>query len=216
MQQHEECDDLPDFRRLQALMNGDGAEIRQQFVFAGLLLTIFERFKNWIVNRVEEFLSRGFVVKDGKLTFTRSEEFKALIKDKGSGEAGQHGNKVFRAALYWLHDLQAIDRAELDHIERLYILRNEIGHELFGIIADDRKRPIRLIDVVMALSIYIKVVRWWIKEIEAEIHPDMTPEKYESANWDEAESSDTLFLRLILQRSLADNAEWEALQKALL
>lgn len=211
--EHEEPDDLPDFKRLQAIMDGDGSEIRQQFIFAGLLLTIFERFKGYVVNRVDEFLARGFVVNDDNLTFKRSEEFETLIKEKGSGEPGQHGNRVFRAALHWLHDLRAIDKDELDHVERLYTLRNEIGHELFGIIADDRKRPIELFDVVMALSIYVKVVRWWIREIEAAIDPDMTPKKCESTDWDEAESSDTFFLRLILQRALTDNAEWQTLQK---
>lgn len=57
-------------------------------------------------------------------------------------------------------------------------------------------------------------MRWWVKEIEAAIDPDMTQEKYDSANWDEVESMDTVFLRLILQKSLTGDPEWEALQKA--
>ena len=96
------------------------------------------------------------------------------------------------------------------------MLRNAIGHELFAIVADDRKPPIRASDVAMALGIYMKVVRWWIKEIEAATDPDMTREEHDNINWDEAESTDTAFLRLILQKSLAGDPEWETLQQAVL
>ncbi|MEA2908506.1 MAG: hypothetical protein QOJ15_587 [Bradyrhizobium sp.] len=215
MQQHDENNRSVDFKRLQAIIDGDGSEIRQQFIYAGLLLTIFERFKDYVVDRVDEFLAHRFEVRDGDLIFTRSEEFKAIIKEKGMGDAGQHRNKDFRAALRWLHGFNAIDQAELDHVERLYGLRNEIGHELFRIVADDAKAPIQIIDVVMTLAIYVKVVRWWIKEIDAATDPDMTKEKYESAAWDSAESSDTVFLRLILRKSLAGDRDWEDLQRAM-
>lgn len=211
MQSDEEINDHPDFKRIKAIMDGDGSEIRRQFIYAGLLLTIFERFTDFVIKRVDEFLSRGLSVKDGKVTFIRGEEFKKIIKEKGSGDPGQHNNKVFRAAIRWLHELNAIEQAELEHVEKLYTLRNDIGHELFRIIADDNKQPIRLVDVVLAQHIYVKVTRWWIKEIEAAVHPDMTQDKYENAQWDEAESLDTMLLSLILQKSLAGDSDWETL-----
>ncbi len=214
MQREDEKNPGPDFKRLQAIFEDDGSDIRRQFLLAGLLLTIFERFKEYVVNQVDEFFAHHFEIKDGDLTFARGEAFKALIKEKGSGDPGQHSNKVFRAALHWFHDLNAIDQEELDHVERLYILRNEIGHELFRIVADDAKTPLKLIDVAMALGLYVKIVRWWVKEVEATTDPDMTQEKYDSVNWDEVESTDTVFLRLILQKALAGDSEWEALQQA--
>ena len=204
----------PTFERLQSIIGGDGTSIRQQFILAGLLLTIFERFKEYAVKQVDEFFAHQYEVRDGDLAPIRGETFKALIKERGKGQPGQHGNKDFRAALHWFRDLNAIDQVELEEVERLYTLRNAIGHELFAIIADDRKQPIKASDVAMALGIYVKVVRWWIREIEAAIDPDMTQEKYDSINWDEAESTDTAFLRLILQKSLAGDPEWETLQQA--
>jgi len=68
--------------------------------------------------------------------------------------------------------------------------------------------------VAKAFGIYVKMVRWWIREIEAATDPDMTREKYDSIKWDEAESADTVFLRLILQKVLAGDPEWETLQQA--
>jgi len=181
---------------------------------AGLLLTIFERFKEYAVKQVDEFFAHRYEVRDGDLTFIRGEAFKSLIKERGKGQPGQHANKDFRAALHWFRDLNAIEQWELEEVERLYTLRNAIGHELFAIIADDNKPPIKASDVVMALGIYVKVVRWWIREIDATTDPDMTRAKYDSINWDETESADTAFLRLILQKSLAGDPEWETLQQA--
>ncbi|MBN9514556.1 MAG: hypothetical protein J0H97_14215 [Alphaproteobacteria bacterium] len=212
MQDEDEGTAANGFRRLQSIADGDGSEIRRQFVLAGLLLMIFERFKEYVTNQVDGFFASYVEFKDGRLAYTRGEAFKALIRERGGGNPGQHANKVFRAALNWFHEFNAIDKSTLEEIERLYALRNEIGHELFEIIANDIKKPVTLTDVLMTLGVYVTIVRWWVKEIEATTDPDMTQEKYASANWDEVESVDTLFLRLILQKSLADDPEWEALR----
>jgi hypothetical protein len=202
-----------EFKRLKAIFEEDGTKIRQQFIYSGLLLTIFERFKRYVVDQVDGFFSSHVDIKDGDLTYTRGEEFKKLIKENGPGQSGQHGNKEFRAALHWLHSLDAIDKGELDEIERLYSLRNEIGHELLRIIADDGKSPITLFDVVFTFGVYVKIVRWWVKEVEASADPDMNKEKYNSIDWSAVESTDTMLLREIMRKSLADNPQWQELEK---
>lgn len=73
-----------------------------------------------------------------------------------------------------VYDLGAITENELNDIERIYMLRNDIGHELFHIIADDNKRPIKLADVMITFSVYLKIMRWWVKEVEATTDPDKT------------------------------------------
>jgi AAA+ ATPase superfamily predicted ATPase len=57
-----------------------------------------------------------------------------------------------------------------------------------------------------------KIVRWWVKEIEATTDPDMNEEKYDSADWDNVESIDTMLLREIVDKTLADNPEWQDLR----
>ena len=71
-----------ELRRLRAIFDSDGSEIREQFIFAGLLLTIFERFKKYVVDQVDGFFSSHFEVRDGDLKYTRGEKFKKLIKRK--------------------------------------------------------------------------------------------------------------------------------------
>jgi hypothetical protein len=202
-----------EFRRLRAIFDGDGSEIREQFILAGLLLTIFERFKRYVVEQVDGFFSSHFEVRDGDLKYTRGEKFKRLIKEKGVGALGHHANKEFRAALHWFCDLEAITKDEFNDVERIYTLRNDIGHELFHIIADDNKNPIKVDDVLTTFSVYLKIVRWWVKEVEAATDPDFDQEKYDNTNWDEVESSDTVFLREIIRKSLLSEAEWQEIEK---
>jgi hypothetical protein len=194
-----------EFKRLKAIFEGDGSDIREQFIFAGLLLTIFERFKKYVVEQVDGFFSNHFNIIDGKLQYTRGEKFNKLIKEKGGHLPGQHANKEFRATLHWFYDLDAITEYELNSIERIYTLRNDIGHEMFHIIADDNKHPIKLDDVLITFSVYLKIVRWWVKEVEATTDPDFDQGKYDSTNWDEVESIDTVFLREIILKSLVSD-----------
>ena len=206
-------DETPEFQRLKAIFDGDGTEIREQFIYAGLLLTIFERFKTYVVGQVDGFFSDHIEIMDGTLRYSRGEKFKQIIKEKGAGEPGQHGNKAFRAALHWFYDLGAITKSDLDEVERIYALRNEIGHELLRIIADDLKNPITLEDVLVTFSVYVKIVRWWVKEVEATTDPDFDQEKYDNTDWDNVESTDTLFLREIIRKALVGDMSWEDLEK---
>jgi hypothetical protein len=205
----------PDLTRIQALFEGSGDDIRDQFILAGLLLTIFERFKRYVIGQVDGFYADHVGIKDGDLSYVRGEKFKKLIKEKGGNKPGQHANSAFRAALHWFYEFNAITKEEFDEVERLYILRNEIGHELLEILADSRKKPIALLDVLTTFAVYVKIVRWWIKEIEATTNPDFDQEDYDNIKWDEVESFDTVFLRQIMQKALAGNAQWETLQKHL-
>jgi hypothetical protein len=208
-------DEKATLERIRSLIEGDGTAIRGQFLLAGLLLTIFERFKKYVVNKVDGFFANDFDLRDGMLHFVRGEKFKQMIKEKGTHLPGQHANKEFRAALHWFLDLNAITQAEFDDVERLYARRNEIGHELLEILADHRKQPIELVDILMLFAVYVKIVRWWIKEVEASTDPEMSQEQYDSTDWDEAESFDTMFLRQIIHKVLAGIPEWEQIKDAL-
>ena len=98
-------------------------------------------------------------------------------------------------------------------LERIYALRNDIGHELFQVISDDNKNPIKLDDVLTTFSVYLKIVRWWVKEVEATTDPDFDQGKYDNTNWDEAESIDTIWLREIIRKSLLGDMDWQEIEK---
>lgn len=206
---------LSQFKKLNDLFYRDGGQIRRQFVLSSLLIMIFEQFKDYVIDRVDGFFSEHMEVKEGRITYTRGREFKDIMKEKGAGQPGQHANKAFRAALHWFYELNALDNDELDEIERLYILRNDIGHELFGIIADDAKPPITLFDVIFIFSMYIKIVRWWVKEIEAPTDPEISEDEYNNTDWDAVESFEIIILRTIIEKSLLEDLEWIELRKVI-
>ena len=62
--------EIYEFRRMRKIFDGDGSEIREQFIFAGLLLTIFEWFKKYVVDQVNGFYSDHIEIRDGHVNLT--------------------------------------------------------------------------------------------------------------------------------------------------
>lgn len=202
-----------EFEKLRAIFEGDGSEVRRQFILAGLILAIYERFKRFAKDQVNGFFSNRINFKeDGTLHIVPGKEFIDLMKEVAKRPGGKN-NDQFRAALLWFHRMGAIDQGEHDEVERLYQLRNEIGHELAAIVADDRKAPITFHDVAFALGIYVRIGRWWIKEIEAAIDPTMNSERFQNTDWDSAEPLDTALLRMIMEKALSGDSAWEEFQE---
>ncbi len=197
---------------INAIFEGDGSHLRQQFIYAGLLLTIFERFKKYVIDHVDGFFSTYVEIKEGDIRYTRGEKFKKLIKERGAGQPGQHNNKDFRAALLFFHQMGALDKDDFDEIERLYNLRNKIGHELLRIVAFDGS-PIMLVDILFTFGVYVNIVRWWVKEIEIPTNLDLTEDEYKNINWDEVDSAESILLREILNKSLSEDPQWHEYQK---
>lgn len=198
----------PRLGKIEEIFKGDGCEIQQQIIVAGLLLMIFERFKRYVVENVDGFFSSEIRIEDEKLAITRSKKFKDLVKIKGKGEIGQHRNGDFRAALHWFKDLGAIESGEVEEFERIYNLRNEIGHELLALIIDGNKSAPKITDVVITFGVYVGIVRWWYKEIEVATDPEMTEERYNSIDFSSVETLETMIMREIIHKSLKDNKEW--------
>lgn len=206
-------DKKPTIEKIRKILEGDGSEVREQLLLAALLLTIFERFKLYIVDQVDGFFSNHTTIKDGNLSYERGQKFKKLINEKGGGQPGQHGNRAFRAALHWFRDLGAISPEEFDYVERVYTIRNHIGHELYLILADDRKAAIHWFDAVQVFAIYLKITRWWVKEVEIATDPEMTEEKYDRIDFDGIESMETMLLREIMIKALKGNEQFEEVMK---
>ena len=152
-------------------MQSDGEEIKQQLIFSGLLLMIFEQFKKFSTSTVEWFFSDNMEIKEGNVIHKRGLEFKEMIKKFGKAQSGQHRNYTFRAALCWFNSLDAITKDELNEVERLYTLRNDVGHELFNILVEDCKRAIEMEDILIVVNIFSKLIKWWFKEVEATTNP---------------------------------------------
>lgn len=199
----------PRLEKINKIFESDGSEIQQQIIIAGLLLMIFERFKRYVVENVDGFFSSEVRVEGGNLAVARSQKFKYLVRTKGKGEPGQHRNGDFRAALHWFKDLGAIESGEVEEFERIYNLRNEIGHELLSLIVDGDKNAPKVTDVILTFGIYVDIVRWWYKEIEAATDPEMTEERYNGVDFSSIETLEIAITREIIHKSLKDNKEWK-------
>ena len=67
--------------------------------------------------------------------------------------------------------------------------------------------------MLTTFSVYLKIVRWWVKEVEATTDPNFDQDKYDNTNWDGVETTDTLCLREIIRKSLLGDMEWEDIEK---
>lgn len=79
------------FIRLRKIFEEDGSELRKQMIYAGLILTIFERFKRYIIDQLECFFSSDLQIRDGKIIPKRGEKFTELIKE----DSKKNGKKTF-------------------------------------------------------------------------------------------------------------------------
>jgi len=191
------------WEKIENLLNGDKTEIKNQLVYASLLIMIFEQFKKYVLNTLDSYFSSHIEIREETVIYKRGEEFKEIIKEHGRGEKGQHTNDAFRAALKWLlTEFNVISKNEFDEIERLYLIRNDVGHELFNIIFDDKKNLIGINDIHTAFNIYLKVFRWWFKEVESSIDPSFEEYDRDLIGFDSVESLETLLLRKIIEEVL--------------
>lgn len=183
------------FLKLQKiLLEEDNKYATEQLILASLFIMVFESFKGFMNDNIECFFSDGFTTKDGKITFKRGNALKKIIKEKGRGNTGEHNNEFFRGCITWFHENGAITKNEAQETERLYKLRNDIGHELFSIIFLDNKPDMKLEDIGLILNVFSKISNWWLTEIEAAIDPD----KFEGADFENAELTQLwLFKELI-------------------
>lgn len=189
------------FEKIQSILDGDMAKVKKQLLYAGLLLLIFESFKKRIVYKVDYFFGGELKLVDGMFSIVKkSKEFIEYIKQNGEGEKEHHNNLSFRSALKWFKDLGAICQKEFDEFERIYLIRNNIAHELINIIVDDNLQYIKQQDIEFIITIYTKIEFWWFKEIEVTTNPMLAYK--DSQNFEQFETCEIFLLKLVLTKIL--------------
>ncbi|WP_218813564.1 hypothetical protein [Rickettsiella endosymbiont of Dermanyssus gallinae] len=197
-----------EFKKITDLLKSDDEDIKQQLIIPGLFLMVFESFKKYVVSTVDEFFSdpeyntSSFVRKRGA-------EFKEIIKNFGKRKnKAQHKDSTFRGALHFFSDLDAITSEEVNEIERLSLVRNDVGHELFNIIVDDRKPIIIFENIDTIMGLYSKIHKWYIKEIEAEINP-LFIENKDNIDFENVTLFEIELLKIIISKALLTKKERE-------
>lgn len=189
-----------ELKKITTFLESDGEDAKQQLILSGLFIMVFEQFKKFIINTVDDFFCR-FENKDGTIITKRGTEFKEIIKEFGQGKKGQHKNKDFRGALHFFYNLQTISSEELNKIECLYLLRNNVGHELFDILLGECKPTLKIENITTTLSLYSRLHKWYIKEIEVNINENLNKEKG-NINFEEFWLLEIGFLEMIISKIL--------------
>lgn len=169
-----------------------------------LYIAVYESFKDTIVSNVKYFYWSGF--DDGKEIFNGYEE-KVLNKVKGKGTSSQ-----LRATIKWFLDVKAITEDDCKTFREITDMRNKLVHEMFNILYEDLdSHVIELFDKMILL--YEKIEKWWIKEIEIPIDPDITSEKFKKIDWENIVSVRLTMLKIMSDAAINENVDYLNLYK---
>ncbi|MCP1270623.1 hypothetical protein [Acetobacter cerevisiae] len=188
--------------------------IKETLILSSLFSILLERFKKYIIETVDSFFASDFEQRNGKLTLLRGNSFKDLIKKYGKNDNGKHNCKDFRACTYFFLELGYMSQEDVDTANRYYDEKNNISHELYEIIADDKKQGVYIDDILTIYTIYKTVVRHWIREVEATTGM-IEPEDYDNYDFDNAETIETILLWRMIESALKGIPAWDIIQETL-
>ena len=140
--------------------------IRATLSFAGLILIVYEMVKQAVVKDVREFYWRGF---DESGMLYDEESYTRDVKSLNRSQ--------FRASAKWLVKSGAIKDEQVEVLERLYVHRKDIAHELAKYLIDVDYEPDADL-FIEALHVLSDIRRFWT-QIEIDIgtfedHGDVT------------------------------------------
>ena len=92
---------------------------------------------------------------------------------------------------------EAIDKEDLDSIQKIRRHRNTIAHELPKFLGSINYEVDRSL-LKTTIEIIRKVDAWWIKEIEVPTNPDFNHMNYDEINWDEVLSGNMIMMNFLL------------------
>jgi hypothetical protein len=136
------------------------ATLRPNLIAASVYISAFELLKTVIVDRIKSFYTHGFDRNGGR----SDPEYESEVLSKNRSHV--------YASLEWLKEMHAIDDADIAASERVKKLRNELAHELTGILFQGLPADLaeRLSEMISLLD---KIERWWIVKVEIPINPDL-------------------------------------------
>lgn len=164
---------------LQVFLNiCDKGRLQDNLTFIAIYIGLYESFADTVEGHVESFLcDDAFLDKSGKLRYEPSKHYTKEIKKRSVDEKGNHN--TLKSTMLWFMENGAITQDDYKSFLELKDLRNIFVHEMTeylwkGLYEAHAKA---LGDL---LSLYRKIERWWINEIEIPIAGDEVPNGYNS------------------------------------
>jgi len=143
----------------------DSEILKFNLQFISMFVALYENFCEGFKEQVKHFLC-DWEIKDGKEVYTETSNYKKEIKNRVVDD--KNNKDVLKATLLWFVDSGAITKLEYDVFLEIKSKRNSYVHEMSkyiyeGIPTSDVNYLVNL------MSLYRKLDKWWINEIEMPI-----------------------------------------------
>lgn len=149
------------------ILDEDNLELNVKF--ASLFVLNFECLKDFVVNKIRDFYSDD-IIEDGKWIHMETNKYKEDVR-----ALSKH---IDDASMKWFIDSGAITEGDYELYQTIRTRRNDIIHELLkNLGVGFNETDIELFGGL--LSLYRKLDKWWINEIEIPISADEIPEDYD-------------------------------------
>lgn len=167
-------------------------KLKQNLIKTSLFISTYETIKSRIVDEI-----RGFYTFEWKLN-EQTREVEPKIGDQYKKQVlDLYSKDEFHACCLWLVEGNAFTQDDLNTIAKARKHRNAITHEMSKFLSSPKSYPVD--DQLFAAMIEIikKFDRWWFKEIEASINPEIYKGNIEEINWDNVIRLGTMSLQLM-------------------
>ena len=144
--------------------------LKRNVLFAALFVMNFECLKDYVITQVRGFFEALFI-EDGELEYKILEKYKVEV-------LGLDKN-IENASLKWFINSGAISEEDYKLYQKIRNRRNEITHKLLLNLSNGFSNS----DITLfsnLITLYQKIDKWWINEIEIPITYNDLPENYDS------------------------------------
>lgn len=148
----------------------DQDELKLSLEFSALFVMYYECLKDYVVNQIKDFYCDELELEDGVLIQKETEKYKREVRSLSKN--------IDNASLKWFLQFQAISQEDYDNYQIIRKRRNELTHELFkNVCIGFTEKDVELF--VSLITLFNKIDKWWINEIEIPICGDEVPDDYD-------------------------------------
>lgn len=138
--------------------------------FAAMFVLNYECLKDFVINQIREFYTEHIYFDGDKLVYEESTQYKTRVRGLDSN--------IENASLKWFMNSGVITQEDYDTYQKIRKRRNEIIHEFMKNLNDGfEESDIKLF--AQMVSIYTKMDKWWINEIEIPTSAEYVSEDYD-------------------------------------
>ena len=144
--------------------------LRPNVNFAAMFVLNYECLKDYIVNQIRDFYAEDIQFKGDEMVCRESKTYQKDVRELDKN--------IENASLKWFIEMEAITQEDYDTYQKIRKKRNDIIHELLKNLSDGfTEYDIELF--AKMISIYDKIDKWWINEIEIPISGEDIPDDYD-------------------------------------